>query len=46
VDSGNKLWSKPYQNEVDGDNIFEIQKEVALSVTDELNSIFAQVENE
>jgi hypothetical protein len=37
--SGNHLWSKPYEKEVNDKTIFDIQEEMALSVADELGAI-------
>ena len=39
TESGNHLWSKPYEKEVNDKTIFDIQEEVALSVADELGAI-------
>ena len=45
ADSGNHIWSKPFQKEFKSDNIFEIQKEVALYVAKDLKMIITP-ENE
>lgn len=37
--NGNHLWSKPYEKEVNNENIFDIQEEVALSVAYELGAV-------
>ena len=37
--SGNHLWSKPYEEAVNNENIFDIQEEVALSVAKELGAV-------
>lgn len=39
VDSGNELWSKPYQEEVNDKNIFKIQEELAFAVANELKLV-------
>lgn len=39
VQSGNHLWSKPFEEEVDSANIFDIQEDVALSVAKELGAV-------
>ena len=44
--SGNHLWSKPYINEVNEDNIFELQNDVAFSVVSELKAIITPEEKE
>jgi TolB-like protein/AraC-like DNA-binding protein/Tfp pilus assembly protein PilF len=37
--SGNHLWSKPYEEEVNDETIFDIQEEVALTVAHELGAV-------
>jgi TolB-like protein/AraC-like DNA-binding protein len=44
TESGNHLWSKPYEKEVNDKTIFDIQEEVALSVADELDAILTSHE--
>ncbi len=40
------LWSKPYERIITENNIFEIQREVALSVANELNAVITPGEQE
>ena len=42
--SGNHLWSKPFEDEVNDKNIFDIQEKVALSVANELGAILTPEE--
>ena len=42
--SGNHLWSKPFEEEVNDKTIFDIQEKVALSVADELGAILTRDE--
>ena len=44
TDSGNHLWSKPFEEEVNDKTIFDIQEKVALSVADELGAILTPEE--
>jgi len=44
VDSGNELWSKPYQEEVNDKNSFKIQEQLAFSVANELKFVIANPE--
>jgi TolB-like protein/AraC-like DNA-binding protein len=41
TESGNHLWSKPFEEEVNDKTIFDIQEKVALSVADELGAILS-----
>ena len=40
------LWSKPYEREITLENLFEVQEEVALAITDELRIILNRTERE
>jgi TolB-like protein/AraC-like DNA-binding protein len=44
--SGNHLWSKPYEAELNAGILFEIQEEIALSVAQELEAIITPEEKE
>jgi len=42
--TGNHLWSKPFEEEVNDKTIFDIQEEVALSVANELGAVITPKE--
>ncbi|MBV5312971.1 MAG: helix-turn-helix domain-containing protein [Prolixibacteraceae bacterium] len=44
--TGNHLWSKPYEAELNAEILFEIQEEIALSVANELEAIITPEEKE
>jgi TolB-like protein/AraC-like DNA-binding protein/Tfp pilus assembly protein PilF len=46
VQSGNHVWSKPYEEEVTDERIFELQEDVAFRVANELKAIIKPEEKE